>query len=565
MRAARIARAARAAAGCGVLGALALTAVAAPAAHAHGPAPGASAAAPRAADRPADAATAAAEAAAEAADAAAAMAGARAAAARAAAEGVAWEACDPAERLPEPVECGTVTVPVDYRRPHEGTIPLRVSRLAAAGPAAERQGALLYNPGGPGGDGLSFPLLPRRSTAGVWQELHRAYDLVGYSPRGVGRSAPLSCQDPDEFWSGPRPAPARPSEAFKRLMNGRAAAYAVGCHRARGAALAHFTTADNARDLHVLRAALGEDGLTFLGTSYGSYLGSVYATLFPGSVRRMVLDSVVDPDPELIWYGSNLRQSLAFESRWQDWKEWVARHHAAYGLGTDADAVQRAFDRARERADREGLGTTVGAKEVHDAFVPVVYSDDAWPRLAAALAAFERGSQEELRAAAHRDPRQARRRENATAVYTAVECNDAPWPREWARWDRDHSALAARAPFETWENAWLNLPCAHWPVPSATPVDVGTAPGELPPVLLVHATRDAATPYRGALETRRRLAGSSLVTEVGAGRHGVTGGNGCVDAHVAGYLLTGATPGPLAECPARPAPEPGEPSAPAEG
>lgn len=116
------------------------------------------------------------------------------------------------------------------------------------------------------------------------------------------------------------------------------------------------------------------------------------------------------------------------------------------------------------------------------------------------------------------------RSENSNAVYTAVECNDAPWPADFEVWDRDNTRLARRAPFETWDNVWTNLPCAYWQGPRQRPLDVRTAPGELPPTLVLAAERDAATPYEGALELRRRLAGSVLVTERDAGTHGIAGG-----------------------------------------
>ncbi|GAA1911333.1 alpha/beta hydrolase [Streptomyces sodiiphilus] len=482
--------------------------------------------------------------------------GAALAAQRAEAAGISWGPCDPAENLREPVECGTVTVPVDYAAPDGDTIELHVSRLKATGPEKERQGALLYNPGGPGANGMVFPLYPLHLDSGPWQNLHRAYDFVGFAPRGVGRSAPVSCQDPGTFQRGPSPAPRTPSEEFKRQMNLRAAAYAAGCLAGQGDRLAHFTTPNNARDLHTIRAALGEQRLTYLGASYGTYIGSVYATLFPGSVGRMVLDSAVDPDPAQVWYGNNLRQSYAFEGRWQDWKQWVAGHHDVYGLGRTAQEVQRGFDRARDQLEDEPVGETVGPKQLHDAFLSVTYSDRSWPVMATALAEYLRGEPGPLVQQARPDPQDAARAENGNAVYAAVECTDAPWPRDWRRWDRDHTRLARVAPFETWENAWMNLPCAHWPVEQAAPLDVGAAPDALPPVLVVAATRDAATPYRGALELHRRLPGSTLVTEDGAGNHGVTGGNACADAHIEEYLLHGRTAGSQLTCPARPAPEP---------
>lgn len=484
--------------------------------------------------------------------------GAGLAAERAAAAGIDWGPCARVERLPEPVECGTVSVPVDYAKPDGEALRLHLSRLRATGTAEQHRGPLLYNPGGPGGNGMLFPLYPLRLDDRVWQDLSAAYDLVGFAPRGVGRSAPISCMDPAEFIRGPRPAPRdriSPSAEFKRQKNREAAAYAAGCHADQGTRLAHFSTLDSARDLHVLRAALGEPRLAYLGVSYGSYLGAVYATLFPRSVGRMVLDSIVDPSPELIWYRSNLRQSEAFEDRWDDWKTWVADHHDVYGLGRSAPEVQRVYDRLQDAVALAPLGGTVGPQEVHDAFLTVTYADSVWAHRATVLAAYHRGSAELLHTTARPDPRGAGRAENSSAVYTAVECNDAPWPRDWETWDRDHSLLAPRAPFETWDNAWMNLPCAHWPVPSGTPLDVGAAPGELPPTLLVQATGDAATPYTGALELHRRLPDSTLVTEAGAGQHGVTGGNECVDALVLDYLLSEPAPGPPERtCPARPGP-----------
>ncbi|WP_093838250.1 alpha/beta fold hydrolase [Streptomyces aidingensis] len=479
------------------------------------------------------------------------------AAARAATAGVDWRPCPEEERLPRPVECGTVTVPLDYADPAGETIELHLSRLPAAGPAEERQGSLVYNPGGPGGNGMVFPLYPLALDDPLWQDLSQAYDFVGFAPRGVAPSAPLSCQDPEEFTRGPNPAPAVPSFGFKRKMNDRAAAYAAGCHDHRGEDLAHFSTPAAARDLHVIRAALGEERLTYFGVSYGTYLGAVYATLFPGSVRRMVLDSVVNPDPALIWYRSNLLQSRAFEFRWQDWKEWVAGHHEVYGLGEDADQVQRAFDDARAALGREPLGGTVGPKELHNTFLAAAYTQRLWPALAETLAAYRTGDTGPLyRRARPATGPAAAEAENGNAVYTAVECNDAPWPREWGRWDADHTAMALIAPFETWENGWLNLPCAYWPVPFGRPVDVRARPGELAPVLLLQSTEDAATPYAGALEARRRLPGSSLVVEENSGEHGVAGGNDCVDALLTGYLLDGRTPGEQTRCPGRPLPEP---------
>ncbi|MBP2347200.1 alpha/beta hydrolase [Streptomyces virginiae] len=474
-----------------------------------------------------------------------------------AAAGLDFRTCPAVEDLPADVRCATLRVPLDYARPDGPQISLTVSRAAATGArGAARQGALVQNPGGPGASGMSFPLV-----AGLpgWERIAAAYDLVGYAPRGVGRSAPLSCRDPAARPKGPTQEPARPSPAYKMQRLAQAREYARGCARRAGAALPHYTTLNNARDLHVLRAALGEEKLTFMGASYGTYLGAVYATLYPRHVRRMVLDSAVDPDPRRVWYRNNLDQSRGFEARWHDFRAWVARHHATYGLGTTPAAVQAGYERVRDAVARTPAGGTVGTGELRAALLQAAYYDDVWPDRAAALAAFLRGDPSVLAAQAAPDPAAAAEAENATAVYTAVLCNDAPWPADWQTWDRDNTELARTAPFETWANAFLNLPCASWPVRGRqAPVPVGSQPEPLPRTLVVAAERDGATPYPGALELQRRLGTrASLVTETGAGSHGVAGGrNGCVDRHVERYLLTGATPGWRVRCAPHPEPAP---------
>ncbi|MFD8951487.1 alpha/beta hydrolase [Streptomyces xanthophaeus] len=468
-----------------------------------------------------------------------------------------FTACPAAEGLPAPVRCAALRVPLDYARPGGPHISLTVSRTAATGAGgAARQGALVHNPGGPGASGMHFPMV-----AGLpgWARIAAAYDLVGYAPRGVGRSAPLSCEDPAARPGGPTQEPLHPSAAYKEERIAAARAYARGCAQRSGEALAQYTTLNNVRDLHVLRAALGEPGLNFLGGSYGTYLGAVYATRYPAHVRRMVFDSAVDPDPRRIWYRNNLDQAPGFERRWYDFRAWAARHHATYRLGATAAAVQASYARVRDAVARTPAGAKVGTGELRAAFVQAAYYDDVWPQRAAALAAFLRGDPGPLTEQAAPDPASAAQAENARAVYTAVLCNDAPWPADWETWDRDNTEMARRAPFETWANAFLNLPCAYWPVPvPQQPVDVGSAAAALPATLVVAAERDGATPYPGALELLRRLgAGAALVTEEGAGSHGVVGGrNDCVDRHVERYLLTGDTPGRNVTCAPHPEPAP---------
>jgi pimeloyl-ACP methyl ester carboxylesterase len=477
-------------------------------------------------------------------------------------EGIRFGRCPGHQELPVGLRCGTVTVPLDYARPEGRRIKLTVSRMKATGKGPDgrkvaRQGSLVYNPGGPGASGMAFPLAGRTPE---WKRVAAAYDLVGYAPRGVGRSAPLSCQDPRHFQRAPSKSPTYPSKSYKEQRVAQARAYARGCAKRSGSGLRHYHSLNNARDLDVLRAALGERRLTYVGASYGTYFGALYAAMFPSHVRRMVFDSAVNPSPHQVWYHNNLDQSAAFEGRWADFRAWVARHDGAYGLGSTPEEVQESYQRARARLESGPAGGTVGPAQLHGALLEAAYYDDRWPSRAQALSAYLKGDPEPLVRLAGPQPGAAAREENTQAVYTAVECNDAPWPTRWRLWDRDNTRLARTAPFETWDNAWLNLPCAFWPVPRQQPLDLRTNPGELPPTLIMAAERDAATPYEGALELRRRLSGSVLVTEREAGSHGIGGGpNPCVNGHLETYLLQGRLPERHAECGPHPEPRPKAP------
>ncbi|MEV8315909.1 alpha/beta hydrolase [Streptomyces sp. NPDC059900] len=483
------------------------------------------------------------------------------AAQRAEAAGIRFGDCPASEGLPPSVKCGTVSVPLDYARPYGKQIKLTVSHVKATkkaeprrGKAVKRQGALIFNPGGPGGSGMYFPMagmLPE------WKRIAAAYDLVGYAPRGVGRSAPISCQDPKRFAKAPTQAPTHPTAAYKQERIKQAKAYAEGCVKRSGQDVRHYTSLNNARDLDVLRAALGEKKLTFMGASYGTYFGAVYASLFPTHVRRMVFDSAVNPDPGQIWYRNNLDQSAAFEQRWGDFRTWVAKHDKTYHLGKTPEAVSRSYEKVRDAVAKKPAGGKVGPGQLQSAYLQAGYYDDYWPTRASALSAYLKGNPKPLIEQAGPEPKAAKESENGNAVYTAVECNDAAWPTDFATWDRDNSKLARTAPFETWDNAWMNLPCAYWPAPRQQPLDVRASAHLLPPTLILAAERDAATPYQGALELNRRLGGSVLVTERRAGTHGIAGGpNRCVNGHMESYLLEGRLPERSAQCAPHKEPEP---------
>ena len=480
------------------------------------------------------------------------------AAARAAKKGIDWQDCPADWGLKSPVQCGYVTVPVDYARPNGRTIKIAVDRALGTGGKEQRQGSLLYNPGGPGGSGMKFPT--RITTKNpLWAKTAKAYDFVGFDPRGVGHSAPISCMDPQEFVKAPKADPVPDSEADKRAQRKLAKEYADGCAERSHGLLPYMTTKNTARDLDVIRAALGEKKLNYLGVSYGTYLGAVYGTLFPQHVRRMLVDSVVDPAREKIWYQANLDQDIAFETRWGDWKKWVAKNDATYHIGNTPEKVQAAWEKLRATAKKSPVGGVVGPAELTGFFQNAPYYDSMWAPVAEVWSAYLSGNTKPLVENAGPnllDVAGNTAAENGNAVYTAVECTDAKWPTSWQKWDRDNTRIHQQAPFMTWSNAWMNLPCATWPVKQQRPVDVKTGKG-LPSVLIVQSTRDAATPYGGAVELHHRFKGSRLITERDAGSHGVTGlVNPCINDRVDAYFLEGKTDAKDVTCAPHATPQP---------
>ncbi|MFB4299956.1 alpha/beta hydrolase [Actinomadura sp. NTSP31] len=473
--------------------------------------------------------------------------------------GLAWHACpakDPVEggRL-KGLQCATLRVPLDYARPDGEQITLALSRVRHT--AKKSQGVVLLNRGGPGAHG--------RDLAGVFhaampKSVAASYDWIGFDPRGVGASRPAlvcdkSYQDPGRA----RPDTIPENAAAERAWKKRAQAYADDCAKKYGKVLPHMGTADWVRDMDAIRRALHQQKINYFGYSYGTYLGAVYASTYPGRVRRMVLDSVVKPSG--VWYGDNLDQNVAFEKRIKAFFGWAARHHAIYRLGKTGDRVAAAYARARAALKAKPIDGKFGPDELDDLFLADGYGDYGWPAHAAALSAY----------AVRHDPGPLRRAwqpptwldQNNYAVYNAVQCRDAAWPRDWERWHADSRRLyRAGYKFETWSNTWYNAPCAFWGAPGGPPPAVG-ARGPLAPMLLVQATEDAATPYPGALETHRLFPTSRLLAQVGGGNHGVSlSGDRCVDRAVAAYLGRGALPadkpGPDATCraPAPPQPKP---------
>ncbi|WP_418959976.1 alpha/beta hydrolase [Streptomyces tritici] len=465
-----------------------------------------------------------------------------------------WKSCG-SPRYPR-LQCATLKVPLDHDDPKSRTISLALSRVPHT--AKTSQGPLLVNPGGPGGSGLAMAGFV---AASLPPKLAAQYDVVGFDPRGVGRSEPaLNCRPghfaPVRHDSVPRDA------ATERAGLARARAFAEACGTRHGDLLRHMDTVSAAHDLDAIRRALGAERLNYFGYSYGTYLGAVYAKLHPERVRRFVLDSMVDPKG--VWYANNLAQDFAFDARHKAFLAWVAEHDAVYGLGKDPAAVEAAWYRMRDELRSAPAGDKVGPGELEDTFLPGGYYNGYWPQLAEAFAAYATEKDTAPLVAAYEDlgaPDVSS--DNGYSVYTSVQCRDTAWPRDWRVWRADNWVAHGKAPFSTWNNAWYNAPCAFWPVEPRTPVDVTN--GKVPPMLLFQATDDAATPYEGGVRLHRAVAGSRLVVEEGGGNHAVTlGGNACLDAHLVRYLESGTVPRAAAggtgaadaSCAALPAPEP---------
>ncbi|WP_409234212.1 alpha/beta hydrolase [Streptomyces sp. PA5.6] len=464
-----------------------------------------------------------------------------------------WKKC--ATKTYPTLQCASLKVPLDHQEPGGRQITLALSRVPHT--AKTSQGPLLVNPGGPGGSGLSMAGFVAKSLPG---KTAAQYDIVGFDPRGVGRSRPaLNCV-PGHF-DPVRPASVPATAALERDNLRRARAFATACGKKYGDVLPFIDSVSVVQDMDDIRAALGAQRVNFFGYSYGTYLGALYGRLYPQRVRRMALDSLVDPTG--VWYDDNLRQDEAFDKRYKAFMTWIARNDAAYGLGEDPGGVEAKWYAMRGALAEKPAGEKVGAAELEDTFLPGGYYNGYWPRLAEAFAAYVNdGNSRPLVAAYDMFGAVDAAGENGYSVYSAVQCRDVRWPREWRTWRDDNDRMHAKAPFTTWNNAWYNAPCAFWPTHHLSPPNVANS--ELPPVLLFQGTDDPATPYDGAVRLHHLLRGSRLVIEEGGGNHGVTlSGNTCLDRHLAVYLTTGKVPtddgGTDAVCKARPAPRPQAP------
>jgi pimeloyl-ACP methyl ester carboxylesterase len=452
-------------------------------------------------------------------------------------------------------DCTLLSVPLNYADPGGRHISIALDMVRATAPASQQQGILLVNPGGPGASGLPWPSV---LADGLSPSVARDYDIVGFDPRGAGSSVPaLSC-DPS-FFSGPRPNYVPADATAEQVLIDRAKMYASDCEQRFGWLLPYMTTEDVARDLDSIRAAFGVAKINFFGFSWATYIGQVYATLFPSHLRRMVLDSTVDPTG--VWYTDNVDQDYPFQGRIDAFYAWAARYDSTYNLGSTAAQVQAAYERARNQLLAHPADGIVGPDELDDTFLLGGFLDTIWPGLAQALSSYLNSGNTLGLIGQYQS--YGVQNENEFAVYNAVQCSDVSWPRSFASWTADTEMVYKTAPFYAWGNAWFNAACAFWPVRGpAKPLQINGA--GLPGILMLQGTLDPATPYAGAQDAHKLLPSARMVVVQGGGNHGQSfeqPPDACVQGYVNAYLATGALPQGSglvnATCAAVPEPGPG--------
>ncbi|NEB36182.1 alpha/beta hydrolase [Streptomyces sp. SID14515] len=481
--------------------------------------------------------------------------------------------------------CARLTVPRDYTAPGNGeTFVLPVAR-AAAGKPERRIGSLVYNPGGPGAAGV------RSLEEGMDEAFGRAardrFDIVAFDPRGVGASVPaLTCTAADEEEGDDEEgvdeadapvaadedvAPLHPrTDKERTAADEEARAAAEDCEQHSGDLLRHVGTQDAARDLDVLRAALGERELTYLGWSYGTSLGTAYAELFPRRVRAMVLDGAIDPS--LDWSQRVLSQSAGFRRSVDDYADHCAEVAGDSCPADSPDAIRALIERLYARAGREPLPVSedssyaeyggMDATAVLDAVSMAMYTpEDQWEPLSRALAAADAGDATELGALEEEEAEDEEEPaeeesdpedtgdgteeesgdedvtpvDNEGAALTAVNCLDVPHPRDLdAYWDALPRAEKAAGVYGT-AGVTAELTCRGWPSGGRTPHRVD-ADG-VPPVLVVGTTGDPSTPYEEAVSLADQFPGGMLLTYEGMGHTAYGRGDACVTEKVDAYLV----------------------------
>jgi pimeloyl-ACP methyl ester carboxylesterase len=463
-----------------------------------------------------------------------------------------WAPCKAAasdqNRIPGGAECGMLSVPVDYSKPDGDVAQIAMIRFKATG---QKVGSLVVNPGGPGESGVEAaasmaPTLP--------QSVRERFDLVGFDPRGVANSTPAawcnSDEDNDKLRADPTVEYTQEGVDHIEKENKE---FVQRCVDKMGKEfLANLGTANVAKDLEAIRTGLGDDKLTYLGYSYGTRIGALYAEAYPDKVRAMILDGAVDPNADQI--EEDIRQAAAFQKAFDNYAADCASSPDC-PLGTDpskaVDVYKSLVDplvkHPAETKDPRGLSYS-------DAIVGTIlplYSPSLWRHLTQALSEIKDGRGDTMLAMADlymgRDDKG--HYNNSTDVRVAVNCMDKPHITDRAKVVDEDRRTREVAPFLSYGEFTGLAPldtCAFWPVPATGDQHELKVAG-LPPILVVSTTNDPATPYQAGVDLAQQL-GGTLLTFDGTQHTVVFQGNTCVDDIAARYLVDVTVPPPNTRC-----------------
>ncbi len=435
-------------------------------------------------------------------------------------------------------ECGSVEVPVDYANPSGATVELELKRAPATG---HPLGTLFINPGGPGGSGVDYV---DTIASELSEQMRSRYDVVGFDPRGVGESDPLVCLNDDELDElvsfDPDPDTAHEEGQARDLVTGLGEACAD-----EGELASHVSTVEVARDLDILRSAVGDQKLTYYGASYGTYIGATYAELFPDRVGRMVLDGAIDP--KLSAEQINIQQAAGFQTALEAYVDDCIASGTC-PLGSDRDTAMDQIRSFLDDLDQDPLDTDDPDRPLTEALgfygiaLPL-YSRDYWPLLTQGLtAAFDGDGSVLLRFAdtyLSRTP--SGYSDNSAQVINAVNCLDRPARLSNDQIRRSVPRYEKASPVFGRVFAWTMLSCSEWPLKPSAPAPTIDGAGA-PPIVVVGTTRDPATPYHWAESLASELKSGVLVSRDGDGHTGYHVGNACVDNALDRYFVDGDVP-----------------------
>ncbi|MFE2751399.1 alpha/beta hydrolase [Actinosynnema sp. NPDC059335] len=466
-----------------------------------------------------------------------------------------WEDCAPYAttgttttlfRSKKSIECARLEVPLDYAKPDGRTIRIGLLRQRATG---DRIGSLIMNPGGPGASGMAAAASMASQLTS--SEVGARFDFVGFDPRGVGASEPqVRCltdaeRDADRLDNDVDASPAGVAETEAENK-----AYAEKCAAVTGVdVLANVGTRDVVRDLDVMRSALGDEKLTYLGYSYGTHIGAAYAQAFPGNVRALVLDGAVDPTQDQV--ESLIAQGAGFQKAFDAFAAWCATRQDC-ALGNDPSKANQAFRELTLPLVQRPVAVGDRKLSYNDAItgaIQAMYSEELWAPLNTGLTELKnnRGDVLMLLADNYFDRDKDGRYSTITDAFTAVKCVDEPRVTDRAVLDDVARRYKQAAPFldDGQPAAGALDACAFWPVPPS--VQEQKPVTGLPPVLVISTTGDPATPYEAGVSLAKELGGGLLTFE--GNQHTVyLQGNDCVDEAGNAYLVEGKLPAEGTRC-----------------